>query len=205
MASLILSVIVYFFTINFIPDRNVRLLNGWNSFCIFFLSLNWITFWTISPKEIRQEAAIQNVNKIVVFVVSLIATVVALTTVLKLLLDKIQSGMSFTLISGIVGLLLSWILVHSIFTLRYAHLFYANHKEDESKHAGGLEFPEEPHPDFIDFAYYAFVIGMTFQVSDVTVTSKMLRRLTLLHSLLAFAFNTIIVALTVNVIAGLSK
>lgn len=113
--------------------------------------------------------------------------------------------MSFPLVTGILGLLLSWVLVHTIFTLRYAHIFYANHKEDKTKHAGGLVFPEEPHPDYIDFAYYSFTIGMTFQVSDVTVTSKDLRRLTLFHSLIAFAFNTIVVALTVNVIAGLAK
>lgn len=205
--SLILSLLVYFFTRQMIPDLTVRFLNSWNVFCLLFLSLNWLTFWTVSPKKIRQEATIQNVNKIVVFVISLVATLVALSTVLQLLLDKTKSQgyMSFALLSAILGLLFSWILVHTIFAIRYAHLFYANHKEDKDKHAGGLSFPEEPHPDFIDFAYYSFVIGMTFQVSDVTVTSKMLRRLTLFHSLLAFAFNTIIVALTVNVIAGLSK
>lgn len=205
--SLFAGVLIFFATKNQISDITVRCTNSWDVFCFLFLTLNWITFWTVKPKQIRSEASIQNVNRIVVFIISLIATIFALVAVLQLLLNKSISGssMSYALFTAISGLLLSWILVHSVFALRYAHLFYANHEDDKSKHAGGLDFPNESHPDFLDFAYYSFVIGMTFQVSDVTVTSKDLRRLTLFHSLLAFAFNTIIVALTVNVLAGLSK
>lgn len=207
LLSLFLSFVAYFFIQLSIADFTVRFLCCWDVFCLLFLTLNWITFWTVKPSQIRREASIQNAGKILVFIVSLIATIMALTAVIQLLLNKSNSfsSLSFTLVVAILGLLLSWLLVHSIFAIRYSHLFYANHKLDKNKHAGGLVFPEEEHPDFLDFAYYSFVIGMTFQVSDVTVTSKGLRRLTLFHSLLAFAFNTIIVALTVNVIAGLSK
>jgi len=188
-------------------DMAVRFLCGWDVFCLLFLTLNWITFWTVKPGQIRKEATIQDAGRILVFAIALVATLAALGAVVQLLLQKSTSfgSLSFTLIAAILGLLLSWLLVHSIFTIRYAHLFYANDEDDDSKHAGGLSFPDEEHPDFLDFAYYSFVIGMTFQVSDVSITSRALRRLTLFHSLLAFAFNTIIVALTVNVIAGLSK
>lgn len=205
--SLFVGVLLFFVTTNILPNITVRCINSWDIFCFLFLTLNWLTFWTVKPRQIRAEASIQNVNKIAVFVIAIITTFSAMVLVLQMLLDKNVSsmGMSYTLFSAIAGLLLSWILIHTVFTLRYAHLFYADHKEDKSKHAGGLDFPNETHPDFLDFAYYSFVIGMTFQVSDVTVTSKDLRRLTLFHSLLAFAFNTIIVALTVNVLAGLSK
>jgi uncharacterized membrane protein len=207
LLSLALSFIVYFLVLIPLANATVRFLCCWDIFCLLFLTLNWITFWTVKPSQIRKEASIQNAGKILVFIVSLIATIMALTAVLQLLVNKSHSfeSISFTLVVAVSGLLLSWVLVHSIFAIRYAHLFYANHKLDQSKHAGGLIFPEEEHPDFLDFAYYSFVIGMTFQVSDVNVSSKELRRLTLFHSLLAFAFNTIIVALTVNVIAGLSK
>lgn len=68
---------------------------------------------------------------------------------------------------------------------------------------GGLEFPNEKKPDYLDFTYFAFVIGMTFQVSDVDITSKRIRRLAWMHGVLSFAFNTIIVALTINIISGL--
>jgi uncharacterized membrane protein len=72
-------------------------------------------------------------------------------------------------------------------------------------HAGGLVFPDDDKPGYSDFAYFSFVLGMTFQVSDIQITSKRLRRIALLHGILSFGFNTIIVALTINVIAGLTK
>ena len=103
---------------------------------------------------------------------------------------------------SISGMVLSWVLIHTIFTLRYAHIFYDNNKEKPEIHAGGLEFPEDAKPDYLDFAYFSFVLGMTFQVSDVQVTSKRLRRLALLHGILAFGYNTIMIALTINLIAG---
>jgi uncharacterized membrane protein len=77
-------------------------------------------------------------------------------------------------------------------------LYYGDLNQKYSRHAKGLDFPEEEHPDYLDFAYYSYTIGMTFQVSDVTVKTKGLRRLTLVHSLISFIFNTILVALTIN-------
>jgi len=98
----------------------------------------------------------------------------------------------------ITSVALSWFIVHLSFTFRYAHLYYGDLNQKYSKHAKGLDFPEEENPDYLDFAYYSYTIGMTFQVSDVTVKTKGLRRLTLVHSLLSFVFNTILVALTIN-------
>jgi uncharacterized membrane protein len=202
-----MSILIYVITLGSIHKLLLHLLVSWNAFCLFFILLNWITFFTIRPQQIRSEARRQNEGRVVVFIIALIATLAALLAVLLLLLDKSQSyrEISFTLLCAFGGLILSWVLVHTIFTVRYAHIYYADHKEDDNKHAGGLIFPAEEHPDFLDFAYYSFVIGMTFQVSDISISSRKLRRMTLLHSLLAFAFNTVIVALTVNVIAGLSK
>ena len=104
---------------------------------------------------------------------------------------------------GLVGLtlLVSWLLTHAIFALRYAHEYYD--MRPDGKLVGGLEFPGGALPDYWDFTYFAVVIGMTFQVSDVQITSRALRRLALLHGLLAFLFNTVIVALTVNIAASL--
>jgi uncharacterized membrane protein len=73
----------------------------------------------------------------------------------------------------------------------------------DKEHRGGLDFLNEKRPDYLDFAYFSFVIGMTFQVSDVTVSSSRIRRLVLLHGLISFLFNTIIVALSINIIAGM--
>jgi len=99
-------------------------------------------------------------------------------------------------------LLLSWLVTHVVFAFRYAHEYYAS-SPSTSKPVGGLAFPSDEMPDYWDFAYFALVIGMTFQVSDVQITSRKLRRLALLHGLIGFLFNTVIVALTVNIAASL--
>jgi uncharacterized membrane protein len=90
-----------------------------------------------------------------------------------------------------------------MFALRYAHLFYSAPISSSEDYAGGLQFPEEKAPDYLDFAYFSFVVGMTCQVSDVQITSRSIRRLALAQGILSFAFNTVILALTVNIISGL--
>jgi uncharacterized membrane protein len=99
----------------------------------------------------------------------------------------------------------SWMLVHTVFSLRYAHTYYGDPDgpAGPQPHAGGLEFPGDREPDYLDFAYFSFVIGMTFQVSDVVITSRDFRKLVLLHSMLAFGFNTVILALAINTVAAL--
>jgi len=98
----------------------------------------------------------------------------------------------------------SWALVHTVFSLRYAHIFYGDSDEDAGdQQAYGLDFPGEKIPDYSDFAYFSFVIGMTCQVSDVQVTSGRMRRLTMLHGILSFGFNTVILAMLINTVSGL--
>jgi len=115
---------------------------------------------------------------------------------------KYKSTETFHLIIAISGMVLSWVLIHPIFTLRYAHIFHGDDEEKPEIHAAGLEFPHDKKPDYLDFAYFSLVLGMTFQVSDVQVTSKRLRRLAMLHGILAFGYYTIMIALTINLIAG---
>lgn len=95
-------------------------------------------------------------------------------------------------------MLLSWILVHTVFVFHYAHLYY---KGDKIKKP--LDFPGDEQPDYMDFAYFAFVLGCTFQVSDVEITDKKLRKVALFHGLLSFALNTFVIALSINIISGL--
>lgn len=99
-------------------------------------------------------------------------------------------------------LLLSWLVMQAVFALRYAHEYYTRTK-GAAKVDGGLEFPGEEAPDYWDFLYFALVLGMTFQVSDVQITSRKLRRLATLHGFLGFVFNTVILALTINLASGL--
>jgi uncharacterized membrane protein len=96
---------------------------------------------------------------------------------------------------AVLSVVLSWLLVHLLFTLRYAHIYYVGD--------GGVEFNEDGEPDYRDFAYLAFTIGMTYQVSDTNLTTKPIRRAALRHALLSFVFGTSIIAVMINVVAGL--
>src|SRR5690606_27864512 len=99
----------------------------------------------------------------------------------------------------------AWLLVHTLFTFRYAHLFYSRLGEEQERSGfiGGLDFPKETKPDYLDFTYFSFVIGMTFQVSDVEISSRRIRRLALMHAVVSFIFNTVILALSINIILGI--
>ena len=99
---------------------------------------------------------------------------------------------------AVATILLSWTFIHVIFALHYAHEYYG-----EGAKGGGLSFPGDDRPDYWDFVYFSFVIGMTFQVSDVQVTSKLLRRIVVAHGVLSFFFSVTILALAVNLAAGL--
>ena len=100
------------------------------------------------------------------------------------------------------ALVFGWLLIHTLFVLRYAHLYY-QHRDEDDKNGGGLAFPGTHDPKDLDFAYFSFVLGMTFQVSDVQVTSPHIRALALVHGLISFGYNTAILALVVNTVAGL--
>src|SRR4051794_13645060 len=101
-------------------------------------------------------------------------------------------------------LFLYWIVTHVTFSLRYAHEYYSDDLGGPAVDKG-LDFPGENEPDYLDFLYFSLVLGMTFQVSDVQITSRKLRRMATIPGLLSFLFNTIIVALTVNLVAGLMQ
>lgn len=182
-----------------------RIMFGWNTFSLCMIIMSWITFKITTSGEIRKQAAVQDSSRVVIFIMILISTVASFLAVLILLITKNKASEAIDIPVAITGMLFSWFLVHTTFAMRYAHIFYGDHETKPDTHAGGLEFPGEHKPGYFDFAYFSFVLGMTFQVSDIQVTSKRLRKLALLHGILSFGFNTFIVALTINVIAGLSK
>ncbi|MBA2249079.1 MAG: DUF1345 domain-containing protein [Chitinophagaceae bacterium] len=178
---------------------------GWDTFSFTMLIMTWITFKITTPTEIRKQAGVQDASRVVIFIIILISAIASFLAVLILLIYKNPSTEAFDFPIAIAGMLFSWFLVHTIFAMRYAHLYYGDHETKPDVPAGGLDFPGDQKPGYLDFAYFSFVLGMTFQVSDVQVTSKRLRKLALLHGILSFGFNTVIVALTINVIAGLKK
>jgi uncharacterized membrane protein len=103
---------------------------------------------------------------------------------------------------GLLAVFAGWVLIHTTFVFRYAHLFYFDSDDDGSAQRG-LIFPGTEEPNDYDFAYFSFVIGMTFQVSDVAIKDSGVRRLALIHALISFGYNTTIVALVINLVSGL--
>ncbi|HWW41788.1 DUF1345 domain-containing protein [Pedobacter sp.] len=180
----------------------------WLAFTLSNLLLGWITILSSHPIEVRKIAKIQDSSRLLIFIFVILSSIVSLCVVVLLLhSSKGLSGKDLVehTILSIASVVCAWWLVHTIFTFRYAHLYYGapTKSNSKAKYIEGLEFPNEKEPDYLDFIYFSFVIGMTFQVSDVQITSKRIRRLAWMHGILSFAFNTVIVALSINVISGL--
>lgn len=177
----------------------------WDVFAITFLVTSWIVLFTRPVPDIIKQANKDDGSKIFVMVSLLLTCCAGLLTVLLLVIsDNKDSNEIFIIALCVTSMLVSWAIVHTIFAFHYAHLYYQKQKDDTPAKEP-LNFPNEKKPDYIDFAYFSFVIGMTFQVSDVEIASRKLRRTVLVHGLLSFALNTFVVALTINLIAGLKK
>jgi uncharacterized membrane protein len=187
------------------PALHVTIL--WIVFSSTFILTSWFVLLKRSIEEIKKTATKDDGSKTVVFALILLSSFATLFTVLLLITrggNNLENILS--VIAAVIGMILSWIMVHTIFTFHYAHMYYDENKtKGDNKTSKGLDFPGSEEPDDIDFAYFSFVIGCTFQVSDVVITSRKIRRQVLFHALLSFVLNTFVVALTINLIAGLSK
>jgi uncharacterized membrane protein len=182
-----------------------RVMIGWDCFSLCMIIISVVIFSTMRPRQIRVLAKQEDAGRVVVFVIVLVATVGSLSGVLVLLQNKDRwllpkSIETFVYLAGIIC---SWLLLHTMFAYRYALLYYGDHPLDPDTHTAALQIPNELWPDYLDFCYFSFVIGMTFQVSDIEISSRKIRRVALVHGMLSFLFNTVIVALTINVIVDL--
>jgi len=205
LIALVMSAIVFFFVQGRYSLPGVILFT-WISFAMAVIILDWIVILTSHPREVRKIAKIQDSSRTYIFLFVIAASVISMVAIFFLLKSKSHSSGSVNehIMLAIGAVFISWWLVHTIFTMRYAHMYYDTDTDDgKPKEVGGLQFPDETEPDYLDFVYFSFVIGMTFLVSDVEISSRQIRRLAWLHGLLAFAFNTAIVALSINVISGL--
>ncbi len=205
-ASLIIAALFFFLfrRSNLHPLLLVMIV--WDVFALSLISLNWYIILNRTTTRIRELARKEDLSRVFVIVLVLLSAFASLFTILLLVLSRTASrAIEVYLPVAIGGMLLSWIMVHTTFCFHYAYMYYSDDAQDKNKHAGGLGFPEEKTPDYLDFAYFSFVIGMTFQVSDVNITSRRIRRLALVHGLISFALNTFVVALTINLVAGLKN
>lgn len=176
-------------------------LSGWDIGALVFLSWMWHSLWSLDAARTARQATRESPRRGAADGLLLSASVVSLIAVgLVLVRAGHSSGLTKGLLVGlgVVSVVLAWSIVHTVFTLRYAKLYY----EDRP---GGVDFNEDELPCYTDFAYLALTIGMTFQVSDTNLQTKSIRRTALGHAVLSYMFGALIIATTINLIAGLSK
>lgn len=176
------------------------ILIGWDIGVIFFLAALVELMVSADPAEIRRHAARQDVGQTVVLTLSAVAS---LASVVAIYAEVSQRGdgaiAEWRLGIGVATIVLSWFFVHANFATRYAHEYY---RPDRAE-AGGLAFPgQRLEPDYWDFFYFALVIGMSSQVSDVSVTSPHIRKTVTAHAIVAFWFNVAVLALLINIAAN---
>jgi uncharacterized membrane protein len=178
----------------------IGILGGWDTTALLLLASLWSAIWPMDADQTAAHAEREDPSKAVADLLIVSASVASLLGVLLVILGSKQQGANQGLSVGIAvaSVLLSWALVHSNFTTRYARLYYTGID-------GGIDFKSDEKPKYSDFAYVAFTLGMTYQVSDTDLQSPEMRATALRHALVSYLFGAVIIAATINLVAGLSK
>jgi uncharacterized membrane protein len=177
-----------------------KLLVGWNLGIGLYLILAFNLMARSDVHRIRRRAANQDEGSIALLVLIVAAATASMAAIFaELSTTGGTARQPGQLILATSTILLSWAFIHSMFALHYAHEFYGNGRDGI---VGGISFPDDNEPDYWDFCYFAFTIGMCAQVSDATISSKTIRRTALSHSVISFVFNAALLALTVNIAAS---
>ena len=183
-----------------------RSVAAYDAAAVTFLALLWFVGVSKDVKVTAARAASRDPGRNVDLAVVLSCIAVGLLSAVIILgkgpHTNTQAERVIAYALGITAVVAGWFIIHTLFLFRYAHLYYYDDDEDQ-KSDRGIKFPETQEPTDTDFAYFSFVIGMTFQVSDVIVVDAGVRRVVLVHALLSFAYNTLIVALCINILSGL--
>jgi uncharacterized membrane protein len=172
---------------------------GWDAAAAFFLVCVYVDIWRLDAASTQQRATRFDPSRFLADGLVISAGVAILAAVA---LALAQAGhnhgadKAYLLTVGTISVALSWFSIQTIFTLRYARLYYGGEP-------GGIDFNEPDQPNYVDFAYLAFTIGMTFQVSDTNLTAKPVRRTALQQGLISYLFGAVIIALVINIVASL--
>jgi uncharacterized membrane protein len=173
-----------------------RALAGWDISVGVYLVLAVRLMTGCDANHIRRRAALQDEGRFTILILVVAPALASLIAILAELSGTNRAPPQLALAGATI--LLSWTFMHTIFALHYAHEYYG----EKATKGGGLSFPNEETPDYWDFVYFSFVVGMTSQVSDVVVTSRPLRRLVGVHGVISFIFNVTLLALMVNIAAS---
>jgi uncharacterized membrane protein len=190
-------------------DDASRGLLGWCVAAAAYLLPAWWLAETSDAERTRSRAQQLDQPQAWILVIMLVAVGVG-AGVIAMLLQEVPQLCGAQRVGhialGLAGLASSWLMMHTIYAFHYAHRYYQRERKESEKgtkaEPPGLKFPGKSEPDYFDFLYYSFVVGMTSQVSDVQVISREMRRITLIHGVLAFTFNMLVLALSINVVAS---
>lgn len=186
-----------------------RLLLAWNIGCIAYVALVARMMFRATHHNIRQRALVQDEGQTIILTLSIAAALVSLgSIVLQLGAVRELAGLAkgLAVLLSVLTIVSAFAFIHIMFTLHYAHDYYMQWHTQADRSAperGGLNFPGNDHPDYVDFLYFSFVIGVASQTADVATTSRHMRALVLVHGVISFFFNTTVLALTINIAAGL--
>jgi uncharacterized membrane protein len=178
---------------------------GWCAGAAVYLLPAWWLAETSDAERTRSRAQSMDPPRAWLLAIMLVAVSVSMGVILTLLrqVPNLHGMERVGLITlGLFALASSWLTIHTIYAFHYAHRYYQA-EIDPGEQGPGLDFPGKLDPDYFDFLYYSFVVGMTSQVSDVQVTSRDMRRITLVHGVVSFTFNMLVLALSINVVATL--
>jgi uncharacterized membrane protein len=195
-AGIVAGVAVWLLTANVLGP-----LVGWDTAAVVYMAWSWVLMLRAGHTDTARYAVREDPGRAAVDVILLVASVANLASVGAVIVSSGGHSGIPTQVGAALGassVILSWGLVHTIFTARYARLYYTGKD-------GGIDFNDPEPPDYLDFAYLAFTIGMTYQVSDTDLQTKAIRRTALLHGLLSYLFGAIILAATINLLAGLAN
>lgn len=176
-------------------DTIPRILVGWNAGGWLYLILIGIKMAQAEVEGIKREAGIERESRIAVLIIVVLGAVFAM---LGLFIERRIIGLS------IATIFLSWLLIHTVFAIYYAHEFHSEAGAGtRDGGGGGFRFPGDPTPDYLDFLYFSFVVGTTNQTSDTEITSRAMRRVVTIHGILSFFFNTAVIVLAINLASQL--
>ncbi len=164
---------------------------------VFLLSLFPVLRDTSVP-AIRQHAADNDANRLLVLIITTVVTMVVMAAIAGEL-PKASGGDRIAMAKLVGTLVLTWLFANMIYAMHYAHLYYSKGAGGDSK---GIDFPGSDDPDYLDFIYFSFTLGMTFQTSDTQISARSIRRIATLHSFAAFIFNIGVIAFTINALGG---
>lgn len=175
-------------------------LAAWDSVAVIYAAWTWLSIWPMTAERTKKMAKREDPGRGITDIILNFASLASLLAVGLILVEGSSgSGLGKGMYAsfGVISVILSWLVIHTLYTLKYAELYY--------QAAGGVDFNQAAAPRYSDFAYLAFTVGMTFQVSDTSIKSNQIRRAVLHQAQLSYFFGTIIIATTINLVVGLSK